>query len=321
MRTLRFGRTGVDVPAISLGSWGFSGPNMAGDVPVGWSGHDDAKAAAALRTAFENGINHWDTADVYGDGRSETLIGSMWKEIPRDRILLASKVGWDPGGYEHFYHPELIRARLARSLELLGTDYVDLYYLHHCDFGDDDRFLDDAVALLREFRDEGKIRFIGLSDWDATKIMRVIERVDPDVVQAYRNVMDDAYVSSGLRDWVDTHNLGVAFFSPIKHGLLLGKYDAPVTFPDGDFRQRIDEFGDAAVIERAKAARRALEEKWAGRPEPVLHGVIGALFSDAPTACALLGQRNERQALAASAVGDALTREDSLWVRSLFADS
>jgi aryl-alcohol dehydrogenase-like predicted oxidoreductase len=318
MRKIRFGRTGVEVPAVSLGTWGYSGANMAGDSPVGWTGHDDAKAKEALAAAYDREITHWDTADVYGNGRAEGLIGEMWPVVPRDAIFLATKVGWDSGPYPHAYHPQLIRERFSRSLELLQTDHVDLYYMHHCDFGDGDRHLDEALEVFHALREEGKVRFIGLSDWNSSNIMRVIERVDPDVVQPYRNVMDDDYTSSGLRAWVEDHDLGVAFFSPIKHGLLLGKYERPVTFPEGDFRQRVDGFGDATVIERMKEARHALEARWPDHSQPVLHGVIGAILSDSPSACALLGQRNAGQAEAAAAVGEPLSTEDAAWVRSLF---
>lgn len=319
MRKLRFGRTGVDVPAISLGTWGYSGAHMSGESPVGWTGHDDEKAKAALAAAFDAGITHWDTADVYGNGRSEGLIGEMWNTVPREKVFLATKIGWDHGPHAHAYHPRFIRERFARSLELLATDWVDLYYLHHCDFGEGDRHLDEAIDVFRELKDEGKIRFIGLSDWDSTNIMRVIDRVDPDVVQPYRNVMDDDYESSGLRAWVEEHDLGVAFFSPIKHGLLLGKYDKPVSFPEGDFRQQIEEFGDAVVIERMKTARAALEAKWPDHPQAVLHGLLGAILTGCPTACVLLGQRNADQVRAAASVGDTLSASDAAWVRSLYA--
>src|SRR5512140_2174901 len=246
MRMLRFGRTNVEVPAVSVGTWGHGGPRVARETSVGWSGNDDAAASAALARAFDAGITHWDTADVYGDGHAERLIGAMWNTIPREKIFLATKVGWDPGDYPHFYHPDQLRKQMETSLRNLETDRVDLYYLHHCDFGLDDRFFDDAIALLRRFREEGKIRFIGLSDWSDAKIMRFVERADPDVVQPYRNVVDDTYETSGLRRWVESHDLGVAFFSPIKHGLLLGKYEQPVSFPKGDFRENVEGFGDPA---------------------------------------------------------------------------
>lgn len=304
---------------VGLGTWGHGGENTNDGRSVGWSGHDDDEAKTAMRVAFEGGIDHWDTADVYGDGRAEALIGSMWNEIDRDRIFLATKVGWDRGTHDHFYAPSLMRERLDRSLRLLRTDHVDLYYLHHCDFGPGDQHLEGALEVLAEARQAGKIRFTGLSDWDPAKVTRLIDVVDPDVVQPYRNVVDDAWETSGLRHAVGRKNLGVAFFSPIKHGLLLGKYERPVEFPEGDFRRNVEEFGDPSFIARMQDARKKMEARFEGVAEPVLHGLIGALVEDAPTASVLLGQRNERQARAATRIGDALTAEDAAWVRELYA--
>jgi len=315
---IRLGRTNANVSAVSLGTWGHGGPRESRGVSVGWSGHDDDLARRALVSAWSQGINHWDTADVYGDGQAEVLIGSVWDEVPRDEIFLATKVGWDMGEYDRFYHPAMIREHLERSLRNLKTDVVDLYYMHHCDFGPGDAWLDDAIEVIRRARDDGKIRFIGLSDWDAKKIVRVIARVDPDVVQPYRNVLDDEYESSRLKAWVSSHDVGVAFFSPIKHGLLLGKYTEPATFPDGDFRQRIPEFGDAEAIARFRRAKEAISERFAGHPEPVLHAILGAILSDAPTGCVLLGQRNPKQVEAASKVGEALSADDAAWVRAAY---
>ena len=319
MKTIRFGRTNVSVPLVSLGTWGHGGERVTADGnSVGWVGHDEAAAKEAILTAWRSGISHWDTADVYGDGQAEQLIGSMWGEVPREEIFLATKVGWDRGDYPHFYHPNLIRERMERSLKNLRTDVIDLHYFHHCDFGENGRYFDDALDEMQRLREEGKFRFLGLSDWDASKIMKFIDRVQPDVVQPYRNVVDDDYVSSGLRDWVDRNDLGVAFFSPIKHGLLLGKYDEPVEFPEGDFRSNVPEFRDAEAIARMKRASAALRERFADREEPVLGPLIGALRSDAPTSTVLLGQRTPRQAEAAARVGETISREEADWVREQY---
>jgi aryl-alcohol dehydrogenase-like predicted oxidoreductase len=148
--------------------------------------------------------------------------------------------------------------------------------------------------------------------------MKFIDRVDPDVVQPYRNIVDDAYESSGLKKWVDDHDLGVAFFSPIKHGLLLGKYAETQQFPEGDFRSRIADFTDAKAIERYRHAADAMRKRFDGHQEPVLHAVIGALLAGNETACVLLGQRNAKQVLAAAAVGDALSPDEAGWVKGMY---
>jgi myo-inositol catabolism protein IolS len=319
MRTIRFGRTNVHVPAVSLGTWGHGGPRVTeSGESVGWGGHDDGEAKAAIVAAYRNGITHWDTADAYGDGHSEMLIGELWSEVPREEIFLATKFGYIQGPANHPYDPKFMREQADRSLRNMRTDVLDLYYFHHCDFGPNDEYLDGAIDVMRRLRDEGKVRFIGLSDWDGSRIMRVIERVDPDVVQPYRNLVDDDYDSSGLKQYVDTHDLGVAFFSPLKHGLLLGKYDQPVNYGEGDFRSNVADFRDPEAIKRYKRAAGATRTRFASHPEPVLHAVVGALLTGNPTACVLLGQRNPRQVAAAAAVGEALAADDAAWVRAQY---
>lgn len=319
MRMVRFGRTDTDVSAISLGTWGHGGPNVNNGVSVGWSGHDDRQAKEALVEAHRAGIRHWDTADAYGAGHAETLIGEVFAEgLPREDIFLATKFGWVKGPHDHSYDAGFMRAQCEQSLRNLRTEVIDLYYFHHCDFGPNDRYFDDALATMRKLREEGKIRFVGLSDWNARKIMKFIGRVDPDAVQPYRNVIDDGYEASGLKAHVDAHDLGVAFFSPLKHGLLLGKYDAPQTFPEGDFRSGVAGFDDAEVIARMQRAREAVTKRFAGVAEPVICALTGALLASNPTACVLLGQRNRRQVDAAASCGEVLSAADAAWVREIY---
>src|SRR5215212_2335527 len=258
MRTTRFGRTNVQVPVISLGTWGHGGPNVSDGVSVGWTGHDDQLAKEALVAAYRAGMTHWDTADAYGNGHAEELIGEVWGAVPREEIFLATKFGYATGPARHFYDPKFMREQAERSLRNMRTDVIDLYYFHHCDFGP---YFDGALETMHRLRDEGKVRFVGLSDWDASKIMQYIERVDPDAVQPYRNLVDDDYEASGLKAYVDTHDLGVAFFSPLKHGLLLGKYDAPVDHGKGDFRSNVEDFRNPEAIARYKRAAATVSER------------------------------------------------------------
>ena len=318
MRKIILGRTGAEVSAISLGTWSYGGANKSGKIPVGWAGQSDDDSKAALKRAWELGINHWDTADVYGDGRSETVIGSMWDEIPRNDIFLATKVGWDQGYQNHWYEVGDMRHNMERSLKNLKTDCVDLMYLHHCNFGKNEEYFEGAVDVIRGFKEEGKTQFIGMSDWSSEKILQFIERCDPDVVQPLRNVMDDTYESSGLKKYVDDHNLGICFFSPLKHGLLTGKYTAPAQFEDGDFRSGEKAFRDTSVIQKMQDNKALLENQFSDHPNPVMHGVVDALFSDSPTGCALLGQRNVAQVEAAATLGEILSHQDTEWVKELY---
>jgi len=313
------GRTRKKVSRISLGTWSYGGANTVGkNQPIGWAGQEDSDSRTALQKAFSVGINHWDTADVYGDGRSEQIIGTMWDEIPRNDIFIATKVGWDMGPHNHWYHPEHMRVNMERSLKNLKTDCVDLMYLHHCNFGKQEQYFDDAVETIRRFQAEGKTRFIGLSDWSSDKVMNFIERVDPDVIQPYRNVMDDTYASTGLKDYVEANNLGICFFSPIKHGLLTGKYTEPATFETGDFRTTVKDFTNQKLIDKMKTNKAKLEERFADHPQPVMHGLVDALLTDVPTGCVLLGQRNVEQVEAAAQLGAALSNEAGDWVKGLY---
>ena len=318
MKKIILGRTKQEVSTISLGTWAHGGPSTAGGRGVGWGGHNDSLALRALILAWESGINHWDTADVYGNGHSEKLIGQTWNAVPRNDIFLASKVGWDQGAYPHFYHPDQMRKQLENSLRLLKVDQLDLYYFHHCMFGKKEEYLEAALETMLRFKDEGKIRFIGLSDWNLSKIMKVIDRINPDVIQPYRNVHDDAYHDSGLKHWVDTNQAGVVFFSPLRHGLLTGKYTGPAEFESGDFRSTVPEFTDADFIARMQENKQILEKRFPDHPQPVLYGLTGALLCDAPTGCVLLGQRNPDQVAAAAVLGEPLDEKDSQWVFSLY---
>lgn len=319
MRYVRLGRTEARVSAVGFGTWPLGGPIEVDGAPEGWSGHDDERARRALVRAAELGVTHWDTADAYGEGRAERLIGSCWRDVRRDEIFLASKVGWVRGPFERFYHPAQMRRQLERSLRNLATDVIDLHYLHHCGFGPRDECLDDAVAAMQDFRAEGKIRFVGLSDWRGERIARYLPRVDPDVVQTYRNVLDDDYERSGLRTAVEARDLGVVFFSPLKHGLLLGKYEAPPAFGAGDVRSAQPEFADAELVAALWRNAEALRRRFAAHEQPVLHALVGALLADEPNASVLLGQRSPEQAEAAAAAGEPLSREDAEWVRDLYA--
>jgi aryl-alcohol dehydrogenase-like predicted oxidoreductase len=318
MKTIRLGKTGAQVPAISLGTWGYSGPLVSEGASIGWAGLDERAAQEALVLAHSLGITHWDTADGYGAGHAERLIGAVWDRVPRDAIFVATKFGYQKGPAGHFYDPAYMRSQLEASLRNLRVDAVDLYYLHHCDFGPDDRYLEGALAEARRFQREGKVRFLGLSDWNASRILALADTVAPDVVQPYRNVLDDGYEASGLGRWARDHDVGVAFFSPLKHGLLLGKQLEPTIYPEGDFRRNVPAFADPAALRRMRRARDLVTERFAGSAEPVLHALTGALLTGNPTATVLLGMRTPLQVRAAASLGDALDEGDAAWVREIY---
>ena len=320
MRQVLLGRTKVSVSSVSLGTWSYGGANVSSGRSVGWAGQENKDSRRALVRAWEHGINHWDTADVYGDGRSESVIGSMWETVPRDEIFLATKVGWDQAPHSYWYHPAHMRRKMERSLASLKTDCVERMYFHHCNFGNNEEYFDDAANTLNRFQEEGKTKFTGLSDWDLNKIMNFIERADPDVVQPYRNIYEDTYSSSGLKDYIDTHNLGVCYFSPLMHGLLTGKYSQPAEFSEGDFRKNIGAFKDESVINLFQKNEEQLREKFKDNPNPVMHGVNEKLFSDSKNSGVLLGQRNIGQVEVASSLGEPVSDSDIKWVKNIYTN-
>ena len=255
---------------------------------------------------------------MYGDGRSESIIGSIWNDISRHEIFLATKVGWDMGTFNHWYHPEKMIENMDRSLKNLKTDCVDLMYLHHCNFGKNGEYFDDALDVLLNFKKDGKTKFIGLSDWSDEKIMSYIYKVKPDVVQPYRNVMDSSYETSGLKEYIDSNNVGVCFFSPIKHGLLTGKYKSPPQFKDGDYRKNVEAFNNQEIIDLILLNKEKLNDRFSNHLQPVMHGLISSILEDAPTGCVLLGQRNEEQVVKASQLGGVISKEDAEWVKKLY---
>ena len=318
MRKIILGRTNTTVSAISLGTWAFGGENKIGKKSVGWANQSDRDSRSVLIKAWEKNINHWDTADVYGEGHSERIIGSMWEDIPRNSIFLATKVGWDMGPFSHWYHPKHMKNKIEESLTNLKTDYIDLLYLHHCNFGKHDEYFDDAVEVLKSFQSQGKIRFTGLSDWSNERIVKYLDACNPDVIQPYRNIMDNTYEESGLKNIVNKNNLGVCFFSPLKHGLLTGKYKTTAVFKDGDHRSGIKDFQNKNKIKKIMLNCEKLEKKFLHYENPIMHGIVNALFFDSPTGCVLLGQRNIKQVETASSLGEILSEEDTNWVKSLY---
>ena len=319
MKKIILGRTNQKVSIISLGAWSHGKQNTSGESNIGWSNQTDQDSKNALLKSYSLGLNHWDTADVYGEGHSEKIIGSTWNQIPRKEIFLATKVGWDKGPNKNWYEPNYMKLKMNQSLKNLKTECVELVYLHHCNFGKNDEYLDGAIEQISRFKEEGKTRYIGLSDWSSKRIMKFIDHVNPDVVQPLYNVNDIDYELSGLKSYVKLNNLGVCFFSPIKHGILTGKYGAVPEFPKGDFRKNVKEFKNIDFIKKMKINRAKIEARFPVLKEKaIMHALLGAILYDNPTGCALLGQRNEAQATSAGSLGNEMSKKDAQWILSLY---
>ncbi|MCG5214687.1 aldo/keto reductase [Streptosporangium soli] len=150
-RTL--GRTGITVPALGVGCWAIGGPDHNLGMPMGWStGADERAAIAGLETAWELGARLYDTADVYGHGLSERRLGHLIAQVPREQVVLSSKVGYFAGTAAHGFDPAHMRRQLGQTLDNLGTSHLEIYGLHHHDFGEDDRWLDPAIEAMHALR-------------------------------------------------------------------------------------------------------------------------------------------------------------------------
>src|SRR5690349_11563177 len=158
-RTL--GATGIETTTLGVGCWAIGGEDFNLGVPMGWSGTDEDRSLAGLERAYEMGVNLFDTADIYGHGRSERLLGQLVGQVARSSVVLSSKVGYFTGTASHGYEPQHMRHQLEQTLTNLRTDYLDIYFLHHAEFGPGDRYLPGAIKTIHAMKEEGLIRAVG----------------------------------------------------------------------------------------------------------------------------------------------------------------
>jgi aryl-alcohol dehydrogenase-like predicted oxidoreductase len=251
MRQRSLGATGEQVAAIGLGCMGL----------VGWYGErDDREAAATVRHALDIGVTHLDTAAVYQDGANERFVGECIKGR-RDEVFLATKCGMErtpEGRIGVDNRPELIRHSCDASLERLGTDRIDLFYLHRID---KDVPIEESMGALAELVAAGKIRYAGLSE------------ASPETLERAHAVHPVAALQSELSLWTrqtaepaldKCRQLGIAFvaYSPLGRGFLSGSIRSPNDLSDNDTRRIFPRFSDENFADNVAAADevRALAE-------------------------------------------------------------
>ena len=229
------GRSGIEASAIGMGCWAIGGPAYRGETPVGWGQIDDAESARALRAAVDAGITLFDTADVYGAGHSERIVGSALKPV-RDKVVIATKfsnvfdektkqiTGSDSS-------PGYIREACEASLKRLETDYIDLYQFHNGGFPVEQA--DEVIEALEKLVAEGKIRSYGWSTDDPERGRKFSEGRHCAAVQFQMNVLSDAPEMVHL---CEEKGLAGLNRGPLAMGLLSGKYTASTTLPEDDVR-------------------------------------------------------------------------------------
>lgn len=256
MRYRRLGRTEMMVSEIGFGAFAIGGRM--------WGRVDDEQSLASLRRAFDLGVNLFDTADVYGHGHSEDLIGRAFAGR-RANVVIATKVGFDFYAGEPArsnFAPDYIRSALEKSLSRLGTDYVDLYQLHN---PPQKLARDDAVwDALGDLKAEGKIRFYGVSARipnDALAYLRTAtvegetSRRYGDTLQVAHNLLDQETAIKGVLAQAQRHDWGVISRVPLASGMLSGKYGACNRFPPDDFRSQWSSERLVETVLRVEALR------------------------------------------------------------------
>ncbi len=214
MKFRTLGSTGLRVSVITLGTWSMGGR--------WWGKTDDKASLATIRKALELGINFIDTADIYGFGHSESLLGQALQSR-RDQAYIATKVGlrWNnKGKVRHDLSPAHIFKALDSSLERLQTDYIDLYQVH---WPDPAVPAEETVAALNHCVQSGKVRFLGVSNF-STDLCDTYRQLGPFVtVQPPLNLFE-RHAEVRILPHAHTQDLGVLAYSPLCRGLLTGRF-------------------------------------------------------------------------------------------------
>jgi len=286
MLTARLGGSDLEVSRVGLGCNNF-----------GWR-LDLVATRAVVDAALEVGITFLDTADIYGDlGDSERFLGEALAGR-RDRIVLATKFGNDMQGLNGDAprgSRDYMRRAIDASLERLRADSVDLYYYHRPDGVTP---IAETVAAMKELVDEGKVRWLGLSNVDAGQIREAAEVAEIVAVQNHYSLMrrgDDAEVLPACRE------LGIGYvpYFPLESGLLTGKYRRGEPAPEG---ARLSGSSDRLTVEGLRRMEE-LEALAAGHGHSLLELAVGGLASIPGVASVIAGATSPEQARANAAAG------------------
>jgi aryl-alcohol dehydrogenase-like predicted oxidoreductase len=250
-RTL--GRTGLNVSEVGFGAWAIGGNEFGNS----YGSTDDNESVKAVRKAYTLGCNFFDTADVYGYGRSETLLGQALKDV-RDKVYIATKVGGD--FYGEFpkpnFSPTYIEFACEQSLQRLQTDYIDLYQLHNPTLG---QIKDGKIfEVMEKLKTEGKIRFYGVSIHEPQEGIAAINLGTPDTIQVVYNIFLQKPAAE-LFPLALEKNVGVIAREPLANGFLTGKYTKDAQFEEGDIRSYWPQQMIEARVEIANALKQYFE--------------------------------------------------------------
>ena len=279
MQSRMLGKTDIQLSAIIMGTWQ-TGKSM-------WAGIDDAQSEKAIQAAINAGITTFDTAEVYGNGHSEHVLGKAIGDR-RHQVKLLSKVFSN-----HLAYDQVINA-CNRSLKNLGTDYLDLYQIHWPpgSFRAKPIPMEETMRALMALKDQGKIRAIGVSNFSLDQLKEIcalgpVESLQPPYSLFWRHVEPDTLA------WCQSNQVTILAYSPMAQGLLTGKFGPDHRFEKGDHRNtnRLFQPDVYPQVQKALAALRPIaEEKGITLAQLALAWIIAK-----PGVCAIAGARNADQ--------------------------
>jgi len=284
----RLGNTDLDLSAVGLGTWAIGGPWQ-----FGWGPVDDDDAIAAILQALDEGVNWIDTAPIYGLGHSEELVAEALKQTSQKPII-ATKCGllWNEKGQKvNCLESASIREECHASLKRLGADVIDLYQMH---WPVPNEMIEQAWEEMAKLVDEGKVRYIGVSNCTVGQIERLRKIADVASVQPpYSMVHREA--EEQLLGYCEKNNIGVVVYSPIQRGLLTGKFSKErlANLPEGDHRRTNPDFSGPrfsatlelveklkSIASRNKITLAQLAISWVLRLRQVTAAIVGARRPD-----------------------------------------
>lgn len=230
MQTRIMGKTSLEVTEIGFGAYAIGGVSYRGGTPTGWAGANIFESLETLRQSWASGINFYDTADAYGRGKSEVLMGMALYYV-KDKAVIASKVGNSLGAPVKDYSEPYIRGALDSTLSRLERDYLDVYMLHSPTVA---HMTDDTFATMRALQAEGRIRSWGVSVNTVDQGVRAIEG-GAEVLQLVYSMLEPE-IGDAIFPLARQHNVGIIVREALCSGLLTGKFKRGHAFPSSDHR-------------------------------------------------------------------------------------
>ncbi len=240
MQTVKFGKTGMEITPIGFGAWAIGGGGWA----AAWGPQDDDEAVGAIRRAVELGVNWVDTAAVYGLGHSEELVAQALKSVPeseRPYVFTKCSLVWDGGGdISNVLEKDSVKRECEESLRRLQTDVIDLYQIH---WPRPDEYIEEGWEAVAELKDEGKVRHIGVSNFDVSQMERIAEIAPVETLQPPYNMLNRG-VEEEILPYCGENDTGVIVYSPMRSGLLTGKMtpERVANLPSDDWRRNAQDF-------------------------------------------------------------------------------